>query len=186
MDTAPTILDPAPAPEPTVPHPDAPSLAEEPAEMNETHTASPTELEVQPAVLETLSDSAPYPDRASLAGSSDTPEMETALMLRPEDVLGQLHPVPADSDDPDANLEVKPADLCNDPSLGLPETPTGSRSLVPLPRRGTRPRKQPDRYMPVPRLQVLPVNQAQTGSSVWLFPLISIAATLSKRFPSPQ
>ncbi len=38
------ILDPVPPPpELAEPHPDAPSLAEEPDEMNETHTASPTE-----------------------------------------------------------------------------------------------------------------------------------------------
>ena len=70
--------------------------------------------------------------------------METASMLHPEDVSNQLHPVPADSDGPDADLEVEPADLCNDISLGLHETSTGSQSLVPLPRRGTRSCKQPD------------------------------------------
>ncbi len=112
--------------------------------------------------------------------------METAPMLHPEDVLAHLHPLPVDSAGPDADQEVEPADLCNDPSPGLPKTSTGSRSLIPLPHRGTRPCKQPDQYMPVCRLQVLPVSQAQTGSSVWLFPIIGIADTLSKSFPSLQ
>ena len=34
-------------------------------------------------------------------------------------------------------IEVEPADLCNDPSVGLPETLTESRSLDALPRRWT-------------------------------------------------
>ena len=103
-------------------------------------------------------------------------------MLRPEDVLDQLHPVPADSDDPDADLEVEPADLCNDPSLELPETPMGSRSLIPFPCRGTRPHKQPDRYMPVRRLQVLPVNQCY-GRIIYInrLPLLNFGVILALR-----
>ncbi len=181
----PPIPDTALAPEPTEAHPDAPSPAEKPVETNEAHT-SPTEPEVQPTVLETLLDSTPYPHQESLIGSSDDAETETVPMLHPEDVLDQLHPVPADSNDPDTNLEVEHTDLYNDPSLGLHETPTGSRSLVPLPRRGTQSCKQPDRYTSVRRLQVLPVNKAQTGLSVWLFLIIGIAVILSKSFSSPQ
>ena len=86
-------------------------------------------------MLETLSDATPGPE--SFTGSANSPEAETDLILGPEDVSDQLQPTPADSDGPDADTEVEPADLCNDPSPGLPETSTGSRSLVPLPRRGT-------------------------------------------------
>ena len=54
-------------------------------------------------MLETLLDSTPCPDQESLGGSSDDPEMGTALMLHPENMLDRLHPIPADSDDSDAD-----------------------------------------------------------------------------------
>ncbi len=66
------------------------------------------------------------------------------LVLCPEDVFNQLQPMPADSDGPNADPEFEPADLCHDPSPGLLETSTGSWSLIPLPHRGTRSRKQPE------------------------------------------
>ncbi len=54
-------------------------------------------------------------------------------------MLDEPHPVPEDSNGLDVDPQVEPADLCNDPGLGLPETPMGSRSPIPSPRRGTRP-----------------------------------------------
>ncbi len=107
-------------------------------------------------------------------------------MLRPEDMPDQLHLVPTDSDGPDVGSEDKTTELCSDPGLGLPETQMGSQSSVPSPHRETRPRKQPDRYTPVHRLQVLPVNQALTGSSVWLFPTVSVVVMLSGSSPNPK
>ena len=180
------ICDPAPAPEPAEPHPNAPSLTKKAVETDETHTASPTKLEVQPAVLETPSDSTPGPDQELLTRSASGPETETDPILCPENVSDQMQPIAMDSDAPEADPEVEPADQYHNPSPVLSETSTGSRSLVPLPRRGTRSRKQLHRYTLIRRLQVLPVTQAQNGSSVWLFPIIGIAVTLSKSFPSLQ
>ncbi len=108
------ICDPAPAPEPAQPHPDVPSPIEEPVETDETHTTSPTEPEVQPAVLETPSDSTPDPNQESFAGSANSPEAETDLILCPENVPDRLQPIPADSDGPNADPEVEPAVLCDD------------------------------------------------------------------------
>ncbi len=126
VDIPPTIYDPAPAPEPAEPHPDAPSLTEKPVETNETHTASPTEPEPEPAVLETLSDSIPSPDQGSFTGSANHPETETDTILCPENVSNWLQAISADSDGPDAKPEVEPADVCVDPCTEIPETSTGS------------------------------------------------------------
>ncbi len=105
-------------------------------------------------------------------------------ILCPEDVSDQPQPIPADSDCPDVEPEVEPANVCVDPCPELPETSTGSRSLIPLPRRGIWSRKQPERYTPIRRLQVLLDTQAHNGSSVWLFPIICIAVTLTRSLPS--
>ncbi len=136
VDIPPQISNPTPEPEPAESHPNAPSPTPEPVETSEANIAEPTETKVQPTVLDTLSDSTPCPDQESLAGLPSNPEAETAPMLHPKDVPDQLHPVPTDSDGPDVDPEVEPADSCSDPDLGLPETQMGSRSPVPLPRRG--------------------------------------------------
>ncbi len=86
--------------------------------MNETPSPSPTEPEVQPIVLETLSDSTPGPDQESFTGSAHSPEVEMNTILCPNDVSDQLQPIPADSDGPDADPEVEPTDLCTDPAQG--------------------------------------------------------------------
>ena len=96
------IFEPAPAPKPAEPHPDAPSPTEEPVEIDEPHTASPTEFEVQPSVLETPLDSTPGPDQESFTGSANSPEAETDPILCPEDVSDRLQAISADSDGPDA------------------------------------------------------------------------------------
>ena len=131
------ISDPTLDPEPAEPHPDAPSLAQEPVETNEANTAEPAETEVLPMVRETLSDSTPCPDQELPTGLSNDPEIKTAPMLHPEDVPDQLHPVLTDSDGPDVGPEVEPAYSCSDPGLGLTETQMGSQSPVPSPCRGT-------------------------------------------------
>ncbi len=171
------IRDPTYVPEPTEPYPNAPSPSGEPVE---------TKPEVQPAVLATPSDLTPGLDQESFTGSANSPEEEMGPLLCPTDVPDQQHPTPADSDGPNAEPEVEPADVCVDPCPELPETSSASQSLVPLPHRGTRSRQQPERYTPIRRLQVLPVTQAQTVSSVWLFLIIGIAVKLSRSFPSPQ
>ncbi len=181
----PLTCDPAPVPKAVAPHTDAPSPPEEPVEIDESHTVSPTKPEVQPAVLETPSDSTPDPNQESFIGLANSPEVETHPTLCPEDGSDRPQPIPADSDGPDAEPLAEPTDECVDPYPALPETSMGSRSLVPLPRRGTRSRKQPERHIPIRRLQMLPATQAQTGSSVWLFPIIGIAVTLSRSLPSP-
>ena len=97
------------------------------------------------------------------------------------------NPLPADQmepETPDDSPEVTATSQSSHPDLGLLETLVGSQSTVPLPRRGTRPRKQPERYAPVRSLQVLPVDQAQTRPSVWLFPTIGVAVTLSTALPA--
>ncbi len=182
----PLMHDPASVHAPAEPHTDTPSTTEEPVELDESLTASPTQPEVQPAVLETPSDSTPGPDQKLLAGMANSLEVETDPMLCPADVSDRPQSIPAEPDGPDAEPQVEPTDVCVDPSPALPETSTGSRSLIPLPRRGIQSRKQPERYTLIRKLQVLPVTQAQNGSSVWLFPIIGIAVTLIRSFPSPQ
>ncbi len=92
-DIPPPMLDPAPAPEPAEIHPYAPSPTEEPVETNETHTASPTEPEVQLTVLETLSDSTTGPDQELFTGSANSPEVETYPISCPNDVFNRLQPI---------------------------------------------------------------------------------------------
>ena len=183
VDTPPPMHDPAPEAEIAEPHTDIPSTTEEPVES---FTASPLQPEAQPAVLETPLESPSGPDQELSVELAKSPEVETDPMSCPADVSNRSQPFPADSDGPNAEPEVEPTDECVDPFPQLPETSAGSRSLVPLPRKGTRSRKQPERYTPIRRLQVLPVTQARDGLSVWLFPIIGIAITLSRSLPSPQ
>ncbi len=95
-------------------------------------------------------------------------------------------PLPADQTEPDVlddSSEVEATSQNSHPDIGLLETLVGSQSTVPSPRRGTRLRKQPEQYAPVRRLQVLPVDQAQAEPSMWLFPTLGIAVTLSAALP---
>ncbi len=98
--------DPAPVPEPTEPHTDAPSMAEEPLEIDESFTASPTTPEVPPVVLETPSDSTPGPNQELFAGMANDPEIETDPGLCPADVSDrpcpqtQLVPMPSQRSSP--------------------------------------------------------------------------------------
>ncbi len=186
VDTPPPMHDPAPVAEIAEPHTDVPSMTTEPVEIEESFTASPLQPKMPPAVLET-----PLELPSDLAQElsmelAESPEVETDPMLCPADVPNRLQSTPAGSDGPDAEPEIESTDECVNPYPESPEISAGSRSLVPLPCRGTRSCKQPERYIPIRRLQVLPVTQVQDGSSVWLFPTIGITVTLSRSLPSPQ
>ena len=177
---------PAPVPEAAEPYTDIPSTTEEPVEIDKSFTGSPLQSEVPTAVLETPLESTSGPDHELPVDFAKSPEVETDLTLCPADVSNRPQPIPTDSDGPDAEPEVEPTDECVEPYPELPEISVGSRSLVPLPRRGTRSCKQPEQYIPTRRLQALPVTQVQDGSSVWLFLTIGIAVMLSRSLPSPQ
>ncbi len=94
--------------------------------------------------------------------------------------------LPADQIEPgaqDDRTAVEVTSQNSHPDLGSLETLVGSQSTILSPRRGTRLCKQPERYVPICRIQVLPVNQAQDGPSVWLFPTIGVSVTLSAALP---
>ncbi len=178
--------DPAPVPEAAEAHTDTLRTTEEPVEIDESFTTSPLQPEVPPAVLETPLESTSGPHQELPVALAKSPEVETDPMLCPAGVPNRPQSIPTDSDGPEAEPEVEPIDVCVNPYPVLQETSTGSRSLVSLPRGGTRSRKQPERYIPIRRLQVLSVTQAQDGSSVCVFPIIGIDVTLSRSLPSPQ
>ncbi len=185
VDVSPLIPDRSPVAKIAEPKSDIHSTTEEPVEIGESFTTSPPQPEIPPAVLETPLESPSSPDQELSVGLAESPEVETDPMSCPTDVSNRPQSTHAGSDSSDAEPEDEPTDEQVDPHPDLPEIPAGSRSLVPLPRRGTRLHKQPERYTPIRRLQVLPVTQAQDESSVWLFPIIGIAVTLSRSLPSP-
>ncbi len=185
VDTPPPMHDPATVPDAAEPHTDIPSTTVESVEIEESFTASPLQPEVPPAVLKTPLGSTSGPDQELSVDLAKSPEVATDPMLCPADVSDQLQPIPTGSDGPDVESEVEPTDECADPFPQLPEMSAGSRSLIPLPHRGTKSRKQPERYTLIRRLQVLPVTQVQDGSSVWLFPTIGISVLLCRSLPSP-
>ncbi len=172
---------PDPGPMTLPPDPLNPPL--EPENPIETNTTKSAETENLPVVLETQLDSTAQADPEPCNGPSVTLEPEATPAACPDTAP---KPLPADQvepETPDDSPEVTVTSQNRHPDLGLIETLVGSQSTVPLPHRGTRPRKQPERYVPVHRLQVLPVDQAQTGPSVWLFPTIRVAVTLSAALP---
>ena len=182
VDISPPVPDPTPAvevPEPRV-DPPPPSLTEEPVEIEESFTTSPAQPEIAPMVLEALLELPSGPDQEFSGELTDSPDAETEPETCPTDVSSQLQSTPEEPDGPRAKPEDEPTDECENPSPESHEIPPGSRSLVPLPCRGTRSRKQPERYTPVRRLQVQPATPARDGSSIWLFPNIGIAVTLSR------
>ncbi len=183
------MCDPVPVAEMAEPHIDIRSMTEEPVEIEESFTANPARPKISPVVLEAPLESPSGPDQELPVDSTEGPEVETDPMLCPADVSNRPQSTSTESDGPNAESEDEPTDECVNPPPSpppkSPEIPTGSRSLVPLPRRWTRSRKQPERYTPIRRLQVLPVTQAQDGSSIWLFPNVGIAVTLSRSLPNP-
>ena len=183
MDIPPQVLGSDPYPEPMAPPPDPPSSSLEPVAVLETNTTQSAETEDLPMVLETRLEPTAQTDPEPCNGLSIILEPEATPATCPDFVPD---PLPADQTEPDApdeSSEVTVTSQSSHPDLGLQETLVGSQSTVPSPHRGTRLRKQPERYAPVHRLQVLPVDQAQAGPSVWLFPTLGIAVTLSAALP---
>ncbi len=175
VDISPPMPDPAPVAEIAEPHIDIPSTTEEPVEIDESFTASPARPAVSSAVLEAPLESLSGPDQELSVEFTESPEVETDPETCPADVSNRLQSTSAGPDGPNAEPEDEPTNECVNPSPQLPKVPAGSRSLVPLPRRGTRSRKQPERYTPIRRLRVLPVTQARDESSIWLFANIGTA-----------
>ncbi len=155
VDISPPMPDPAPVAEIAEPHMDIPSTTEEPVEIEESFTASPARPEVSPTVLEAPLESPSGPDQELSVDLIKSPDVETDPETCPADVSNQLQSTPMEPDGPNAEPEDEPTDECVNPSPQSPEIPPGSRSLVNLPCRGTRSRKQPERYTPIRRLQVL-------------------------------
>ncbi len=149
----------------------------------EANTTQSAETESLPVVLESRLESTAQADPEPCNGLSTILEPEATLLTRP-DIAPD--PLPADQTEPvvlDDSTEVEETSQNSHPDTGSLETLVGSRSTVPSPRRGTRLGKQPEWYAPVRRLQVLPVDQAQAGPSVWLFPTLGVAVTLSAALP---
>ncbi len=154
-------------------------------EIEESFTTSPARPEVAPTVLEAPLELPSGLDQEFSGDLTDSPYVETDPETCPADGSNRLQSTPEELDGPNAEPEDEPTDECVNPSPQSPEIPPGSRSLIPLPRRRTRSRKQPERYTPIRRLQVLPATPAQEGSSIWLFPNIGIAVTLDRSLPGP-
>ena len=165
------------------PPPDPPIPLLEPEEKFETNTTQSAETESLPVVLESRLEPTAQADPEPCNGLSIVLEPEATPVMRPDTAPD---PLPADQTEPDVlddSSEVEVTSQNSHPDLGLIETLVGSQSTVPSPRRGTRLCKQPERYVPVRRLQVLPVDRAQAGSTVWLFPTLGVAVTLSAALP---
>ncbi len=180
VNISPPVPDPIPTAEVPEPGTDTPGTTEEPVEMEESFTTSPAQPEMAPVVLEALLELPSGPDQEFSGELRNSLDAETDPETCPADVSSRLQSTFEEPDGPRAEPEDEPTDECENPSPESPEIPPGSRSLVPLPRRGTRLRKQPERYTPVRRLQVRPATPARDGSSIWLFPNIGIAVTLSR------
>ena len=183
VDIPPQAPDANPDPGSTELPPSPPDPPLDPEKMIETNTTESAETENLPVVLETRLDSTVQADPEPCNGPSTVLEPEATLAAHPD---AMPNPLPADqmeSETPDDRPEVTITSQSSHPDLGLLETLVGSQSTVPSPRRGTRLRKQPERYAPVRRLRVLPVDRAQAGPYVWLFPTIGVAVTLSTALP---
>ncbi len=195
MDITPPVHDPVdislPMPDQTPvaeiaePHIDIPSTTEEPVEIEKSLIASTAWPEVLSMVLEPPLELSSGPDQEFSGDLTESPDVETDPGTCPADVSNRLQSTPAEPHSPIAEPKDAPINECVNPSPQSPKIPPGSQSLVPLPRRGTRWCKQPERYTPIRRLQVLPVTPARDGSSTWLFPNIGIAVTLSRSLPGP-
>ena len=183
VDIPPQVPGANPYPGLMAPPPDPPNPSLEPEEMLKANTTKSAETETQPLVLETRLESTAQADPEPYNGLSVVVEPEATPAACPDTAP---NPLPADQTEPDApddSPEVTVTSQSSHPDLGLLETLVGSQSTVPSPRRGTRLRKQPERYAPVRRLRVLPVDRAQAGPYVWLFPTIGVAVTLSTALP---
>ena len=170
MDIPPQVPGANPCPEPVAPPPDSPNPSSEPEEELETNTTQSAEAKNQPVVLESRLEptAQAYPEPCEEL--STVLESEATPITHP-DIASD--PLPADQTELDVlddSTEVEITSQNSHSDSGSMETLVGSQSAVPSPRRGTRLRKQPERYAPVHRLQVLPVDQEPAGPPVWLFP----------------
>ncbi len=160
VDSSPPVPDPSPVAEIAENHIDIPSTTEERVEKEESFTASPSQPKVSTTVLEAPLESPSGPNQELSGDLMESPDVETDPETCPADVCNRLQSTPTEPDGPNAEPEDEPTGELVNPFPQLPEIPPGSRSLVPLPCRGTRSRKQPERYTPIRRLQILPVTQA--------------------------
>ncbi len=160
------------------PPPDPLNPPLEPENVIEANTTESAETENLPVVLETRLDSTAQADPEPCNGPSAVVEPEAIPAARPDPAP---NPLPADQmgpATPDDSPEITTTSRDSHPDLGLIET------LVNRPFTPQRDQTaQAERYAPVRRLQVLPVDQAQTGPSVRLFPTIGVAVTLSTALP---
>ena len=170
-------------PELMVPPSDSPNPSSEPEAVLETNTTQSAETEGLPVVLESRLEPTALADPAPCNGLSIVLEPEATPATRPDTAPGPLPADQTEPDVPDDSSEVEVTGQNSHPDLGLQETLVGSQSTVPSPPRGTSLCKQPERYAPVHRLQVLPVDQAQVGPSVLLFPTLGVVVTLSAALP---
>ncbi len=183
VDIPPQVTGGNPDPELLVPPPDSPNPPSEPEQNLEPSTSQSAEAENLRVVQESRPESTAQADPEPCNGLSIAQEPEATFVMRPDTAPD---PLPADQtelDVPDDSSEVEVTNQNSHPDSGLIETLVGSQSTVPSPRRGTRLRKPPEQYAPVRRLQVLPVDRAEAGPSVWLFPTLGVAITLSAALP---
>ncbi len=183
VDIPPQVAGVNPDPGPMAPPSDPLNPLVEPENAIETNTAESAETGSSPMWLETRLDSTAQADPEPCNRLSVVLEPEATPVARPDIAPSPLPADHTESDAPDDSPEVIVTSQSSHPDLGLIETLVGSQSIVPSPCRGTRPCKQPERYVPVCRLQVLPVDRAQAGPSVFLFPTIGVAVTLSAAHP---
>ncbi len=149
----------------------------EPDETIGAKAVESAETETPPAVLDTRLDSTPQADPEPSVGPSAILETDTAPAACSAPASSLLLADQMEPAAPDDSPEVETTSQSSNPDPGSLETLVASWSPVPYlyPAEGPDRTREPERYAPVHRLQVLPVNQAQAGPSVWLFPTIGIA-----------
>ncbi len=155
VDIPPQVPGANPCPEPMAPSPDSPNPPSEPEAKLETNNTQSAETESLPVVLESRLEPTAQADPGPCNGLFIVLEPEATPLMRPDTAPD---PLPADQtelDVPDDSSEVEATTQNSHPDLGSLETLVGSQSTVPSPHRGTRLHKQPERYAPVRRLQVL-------------------------------
>ncbi len=164
--------------------PDPPNPTLKPDETNKVNTTESAGTETLPAVIKIRLDSTVQADPEPSDGLSTILEAEAAPAACSDAVPSPLPTDQTEAEAPDDSPEVLTPSHSAYPDPGSLETLVGSRSPAPLPRIWTRPCNQPERYVPVCILHVLPVNQAQAGPSTWLFPTMGIVVTLSTALSS--
>ncbi len=183
VDIPPRVPGADPYPEPMAPHLDPQNSSLEPEEMFETNTTEPAETQNLSVVLEPMLESTARADPEPCDGLFAVLEPEATPAARPDTVPNPLPSNQKEPDAPDDSPEVTVTSQGSHPDSGLQEKLVGSQSTVPSPRIGTRLCKQPEQYAPVRRLQVLPVDRAQAGKSVWQ---VRVTVFYHRRSCNPQ